>query len=96
MDNRIQIDRLTKEDFIQILNSVLEEKLKPLISDSKEKSYNVQELSKLFRVSNLTIYNYIKRGVIPAKKVGRKYLILDSEIKHILSDVKSLKYKRDK
>jgi len=60
----------------------------------KPKNYTVKEAAPILKVSEQSIHNYIKRGLLGAKKVGRFYLIPSSEIEAALQDVKSLKYKR--
>lgn len=55
---------------------------------------NVKEAAKFLQVSEQSIHNYIREGKIPAKKVGRPYLILKSDLLNELGEVKSLKYQR--
>jgi len=45
---------------------------KILLKASKPEYYSVQEVSKLLGLSSLTIYNYIKKGIIPAKRKSDK------------------------
>ncbi|MBO0324380.1 helix-turn-helix domain-containing protein [Muricauda sp. CAU 1633] len=62
---------------------------------STEEVYlNVKEAAKFLNVSEQSIHNYIREGKIPAKKVGRPYLILKSNLLDNLGEVKSLRYKR--
>ncbi|QYA27086.1 helix-turn-helix domain-containing protein [Gramella sp. MT6] len=72
---------------------LLEIKHKP---EDKEKPENltVKETAKLLKVSEQSVHNYIKKGFIPAKKVGRILLINRTDIDNSLEGVKSLKYKR--
>jgi len=63
-------------------------------NDSKEPHTTVQEAAKRLKVSELTIRNYIKRGMLLAHKVGNRILIDTASIDKALSEVKSLKYKR--
>ena len=62
--------------------------------ETKPENYTVKEAAPLLKVSEQSIHNYIKKGLLGAKKVGRIYLIPSSEIEAALQDVKSLKYKR--
>ena len=57
-------------------------------------NYSVQEVAKLLRCSELTIYNYIRKGSLPASKIGRNYIIKKIDFDNALKEVKSLKYKR--
>tara|TARA_R110001599_G_scaffold319030_1_gene528760 strand:- start:167 stop:442 length:276 start_codon:yes stop_codon:yes gene_type:complete len=64
--------------------------------DEIEKSENltVKETAELLKVSEQSIHNYIKKGLIPAMKVGRILLLKREDLNDALTDVKSLKYKR--
>ena len=48
------------------------------------KYLTIPELAKLLGVSRIAIYNRVKKGQIPATKVGRTYVIMDQEIADIL------------
>jgi excisionase family DNA binding protein len=61
---------------------------------NEQENYTVQEVSKLLRCSELTVYNYIKKGLLPASKIGRKYIIKKADLDEALKEVKSLKYQR--
>jgi excisionase family DNA binding protein len=50
----------------------------------KEKYLTVPELAKLLGVSRIAIYNRVKKGEIPATKIGKTYLITDQTIANIL------------
>lgn len=50
----------------------------------KEKYITVPELAKLLGVSRITIYNRVKKGQIPATKVGKTYVITDETVANIL------------
>lgn len=73
---------------------LLEIKHKP-IEEEKPENCTVKEAAKLLKVSEQSIHNYIKRGFLPAKKVGRIFLIKRTDIDMSLQEVKSLKYRRD-
>ena len=55
----------------------------------------VKESAERINVSELTIRNYIKRGIIKADKIGRRILINSQELEDSLEEIKSLKYQRD-
>jgi len=67
---------------------------KIVLKSTKPEYYSVQDVSKLLKVSNLTIYNYIKKGILPASKVGRRIQIKRLDVEDALKEVKSLKYRR--
>jgi excisionase family DNA binding protein len=49
-----------------------------------EKYITIPELAKLLGVSRIAIYNRVKKGQIPATKIGRTYVITDQTIADIL------------
>ncbi len=81
------------ERLSNIESLLLELKHKP-VKEEKDENLTVKETADLLKVSEQSIHNYIKRGYITAKKVGRILLIKRSEIDQSLQEVKSLKYKR--
>ncbi len=76
-----------------IENLLLDIKHKP-IEEDKAENLTVKEAAELLKVSEQSIHNYIKRGFLPAQKVGRILLIKRIDIEQSLQEVKSLKYKR--
>jgi len=68
-------------------------KHKPEASTQQE-NLNVKESATLLKVSEQSILNYIKKGFLPAQKIGRGYLIKRSDIDNSLQEAKSLRYKR--
>lgn len=95
MKSIIQIEGFEKTEFIAIIKSIFEEVIEEQSEQSKPKFASVQELSKLLNISEMTVYNYIKKGIIPARKIGRQYRLDVSEIEEYLKEYKSLKYKRN-
>lgn len=78
MENKrtILLHNITPEELKDmIISDVRIEIEKLLFKVAKPANYSVQEVAKLLRVSNLTIYNYIKKGAIYATKIGRRYII---------------------
>jgi len=51
--------------------------------------YLVEELAKKLRVSNMTIYRYIKAKKIKAYKIGKEYRIDNKEFNGFLNKVKN-------
>lgn len=54
--------------------------------ESKE-FYLVEELAERLRVSNMTIYRYIKAGKISAHKIGKEFRINKEEFTKFLGKV---------
>ncbi|GGK41422.1 MULTISPECIES: helix-turn-helix domain-containing protein [Flavobacteriaceae] len=80
-----------KEMIIEDLKIELE---KLILKSNMPEFYSVSEVSELLGLSNLTIYNYIKKGFLPANKIGRKIQIKRTDVEHALKEGKSLKYRR--
>ena len=49
-----------------------------------EKYLTIPELAKLLGVSRIAVYRRVKKGQIPATKIGRTYVITDRTIATIL------------
>jgi len=49
-----------------------------------EKYLTIPELAKLLGVSRIAVYKRVKKGQIPAEKIGRTYVITDQTIATIL------------
>ena len=41
------------------------------------------ELAKMLGVSRITVYNWVKKGIIPAAKAGRNYIITDETLNDV-------------
>jgi len=57
--------------------------------DDKREFYLVEELAEKLRVSNMTIYRYIKAGKVKAYKIGKEFRIDDTEFNSFLNKVKT-------
>lgn len=49
-----------------------------------EKHITVPELAKLLGISRIAVYKRVKKGQIPATKVGRTYVITDRTVMQVL------------
>jgi excisionase family DNA binding protein len=90
---------ITKEELEDLVKTSTAKSIKEYYQQkeshgSKEKHTTIKAAAKLLKVDTQTVRNYIKRGTITAKKVGRRILIDTASIDKALSEVKSLKYKR--
>ncbi len=93
--NQTQINpfETINNELLEIKNLLLDIQNTPK-KEELPKHYSVQELSKLLNCSELSIYSYIKKGFLPASKIGRKYIIKSVDLENALKDYKSLKYRR--
>ncbi|NEW80120.1 MAG: helix-turn-helix domain-containing protein [Gelidibacter sp.] len=91
----IFLHNITPFEFKEMIIADLKIEIEKIILKSnKPEYYDVSEVSKILNVSNLTVYNYIKKGTLPAIKIGRKFQISRLSLEDALKEVKSLKYKR--
>ena len=51
---------------------------------TNERYLTIPELAKLLGVSRIAIYNRVKKGQIPASKIGKTYVITDQTIATVL------------
>jgi excisionase family DNA binding protein len=51
---------------------------------SDKRYVTIPELARLLGVSRIAIYNRVKKGQIPATKIGKTYVITDQTIAYIL------------
>lgn len=84
---------ILNERLAHIETLLLDIKHKP-DEDKKSENLTVKETAEVLKVSEQSVHNYIKRGLIPALKMGRILLIKRSDLDNALTEVKSLKYKR--
>jgi len=54
----------------------------------ENKFMTIKEVMETLRVSQLTVYRYIKAGKLPAYKVGRDYRIKETDFKKFLESKK--------
>ncbi|OAD92659.1 hypothetical protein A7A78_01760 [Aequorivita soesokkakensis] len=94
MESIIQVQNVSKNEFISIIEKVIEEKLIQHLQPKQSENLTVKETAEVLKVSEQSIHNYIKRGIIPAQKAGRILLIKRSDLDKALTEVKTLKYKR--
>lgn len=56
----------------------------PEVTEVMDKLYTVEETAELLRVSTRTVRNYIKDGKLRASKLGKQYVIRESDINALL------------
>lgn len=61
---------------------------------AKEKYITIPELARLLGVSRIAIYNRVKKGEIPATRIGRTYVITDKTVANILGKKVTAKGKK--
>jgi excisionase family DNA binding protein len=94
MDKIFQIQNVSRQEFISIIENVIEDRFTAFLKSKEPENLTVQQTAKLIGVTELTVHNYIKRAIIPASKIGRRIVIKRVDIENALKEVKSLKYKR--
>lgn len=53
----------------------------PFFKPIEIKIYTMKEVSELLKVTERTLYNYIKGGKFKAKKIGGKWIITEENLK---------------
>ncbi|MCR8666231.1 helix-turn-helix domain-containing protein [Aestuariibaculum sp. M13] len=92
----ILLHGITPEELKDLIVKDLKKELELILNVKAETTnYSVQEVADLLGCSVVSVYNYIKRGSIPAYKLSRRYIIKKSDLDNVLKEVKSLKYRRD-
>lgn len=54
-----------------------------------EKLYTPEEIANILKLSKYTIYEMVKRGELPAYRIGRSIRISDSQIQSFMSNIKN-------
>jgi len=88
-----------QEELEDLVKTSVEQSLKTFYSRKSEKEEQSQNLSVRetaihLNVSELTVRNYIKRGLVKAERIGSRIFINRKKLEESLKEVKSLKYKR--
>lgn len=90
---------ITSEELRKIIKASTAESLKAFYDEKKrneKKSQNlsVRETATILNVSELTVRNYIRRGLIRAERIGNRIFINRKKLEESMKEVKSLKYRR--
>ncbi|TYB74257.1 helix-turn-helix domain-containing protein [Bizionia myxarmorum] len=94
MKTIFQVEELTKQELLGHIDALFEKRLSPLFSTKENTKLSIKEAAEELGVAKLTIHNYIKKGILPAFKIGRRVFIKRQDFDVALSEVKSLKYRR--
>jgi excisionase family DNA binding protein len=63
--------------------------------ENKKDFYTVKELADILKISRIAVFNKIKKGQVPAHKVGRNFIILKKNIAELLEESLSDKIKKE-
>ena len=94
MTNIIQLQNISKTELFEKLENIIDKKLAVLTSIDENEKLSIKDVSEELGVAELTVHNYIKKGLLPAIKIGRRVFIKRIDLNEALKEVKSLKYKR--
>ena len=86
-----ELEDLVQTSVAQTLTSFFKEKE---TAEKKSENLSVKQTAKLLNVSDLTIRNDIKKGIIKAERIGSRIIINRKQLSKSLKEVKSLKYRR--
>jgi len=90
----------TPEELSEMIDLAVSKRINPLRDfinktlNPQKKNVTVKEAAKMLNVTELTIRNYIQKGLIDATKIGRRIVINLDTLENKLLEVKSLKYRR--
>ncbi len=90
----------TPEELSGMIDSAIYKRINPLQEliksklNPQKKNVTIKEAAIRLNVTEQTIANYIKKGLIDASKIGRRIVINLESLENNLKEVKSLKYRR--
>lgn len=94
MRNILQLEKLSKQELFNKIDSI-EKRIEQLLAPDNNEKLSIKAVALEMDVSDLTVHNWIKRGQLKASKIGRRVYVSRKDLDEALQDVKSLKYKRD-
>ncbi|MFI0429611.1 helix-turn-helix domain-containing protein [Mariniflexile sp. HMF6888] len=94
MTHVIQLQNISKAELFEHLENIIDKKLAILTSVDENEKLSIKDVSDELGIAELTVHNYIKKGILPAVKIGRRVFIKRIDLNEALKEVKSLKYKR--
>lgn len=62
--------------------------------EPKPENLTIDEVAEILKVSKQSVYAYIRKGFVKAKKIGRIYLISRADLDEATRETKSLRYQR--
>ena len=65
----------------------------PITADGQDAVLNIKETADILRISNQSVYNMIRDGRIQAKKIGREWRFLKSEIEAMVRPAAAQTYR---
>ena len=92
----IVFQNIDPEKFEKLFKKVHEliDNVKKLVDKKFQEKITPEDAAEEQNCTVQTVYAQIKKGILPASKVGRKLVIKRSDLENALKEVKSLKYKR--
>jgi excisionase family DNA binding protein len=94
MTHIIQLQNVSKSELFEHLENIIDRKLDVLSKTDENEKLSIKDVAKEHDVADLTVHNWIKKGWLPASKIGRRIFIKRSDLNDALKEVKSLKYRR--
>ncbi|MEH6537694.1 MAG: helix-turn-helix domain-containing protein [Psychroserpens sp.] len=94
MKHIIQLQNISKSELFEHLENIIDKKLSILTNIDVNEKLSIKEVAGELGVAELTVHNYIKKGILPAFKIGRRVFIKRADLDTALKEVKSLKYQR--
>lgn len=94
MTNVVQIENLTQDDLTAIIRNAVRDELAGVQPEQKPAFLTRAEAATMLHLTLPTLHAYTKSGVIKGRKVGRRVLYSEEDIKAAVQDIPTLKYSR--
>lgn len=94
MTNVVQIENLTQDDLTAIIRNAVRDELAGVQPEPKTQYLTRAEAADMLHLTLPTLHAYTKSGVIKGRKVGRRVLYSEDDIKAAVQDIPTLKYSR--
>jgi len=81
------------------LKNLINESVKKALEDFKPKEHKIEflttkEVSKILGVTPVTLNDWVKRGIIPALRIGTRIRYKKKDVLKALTQVETIKYRR--
>lgn len=83
MENSIMITQISRDVFFEELRKIVREEIQALqAKENDEKRLSISEFCNLFvpKISAPTFYKWVKLGIVPVEKFGRKTYVKHSSL----------------